>query len=330
MVSNEDLETIIRRHVFLGKKSPQGYEIIKCNSCNDYKERAGFKFESGVIQYHCFNCSIHAVYDANINRRKLSVKMNSVLNSFGIPETEIQKSLFFNTKIYEKLKPQDIKTSLPTQEIKLPEGSVLVNTDDSVWCEVAREYLKIRNIDSSKFYVTDHDSYAGRLIIPYYFKGKLIYWQGRALDESIEPRYKNPTVEKDNIFFNMDEVYRYTNEPLFVTEGATDSLSIGNNAVSILGSTLTEFRFRELRKAASHRKVIFVIDKNKPGYKLGLKVLQEEGIEWYINVFPKNIEDSNDALNKTNRLWMVTHLTSTAVKGFQGKLLLEMRCKNGI
>lgn len=125
----------------------------------------------------------------------------------------------------------------------------------------------------------------------------------------------------------MDEVYRYTDDPLFVTEGPLDALSIGNNAVALLGSTLSEFRERELKKMATRRKIIFVIDKNSNGYKLGQKVLKHSDLEWYITCFPDNLDDSNDALNKYGKLWLISHITSTATKGVAGKALLEVRCE---
>jgi len=166
-------------------------------------------------------------------------------------------------------------------------------------------------------------------LIPYFFRNKIIYWQGRSLDdEVISPRYKNPSVEKDNIFFNMDELYRYTSEPLFVTEGPIDAISIGKNAVALLGSVLSDFKRNELKKAAQRRKVVFVIDKNSTGLKLGQEVLRDgAGLEWYITCFPDNYEDSNDALQKLGRLWIASHLSTTACKGFEGNLMLKMNCK---
>jgi DNA primase len=112
---------------------------------------------------------------------------------------------------------------------------------------------------------------------------------------------------------------------LFVTEGSLDSISIGTTAVALLGSDLSEFQERELTKAASRRKVIFVIDKNSNGYKLGQKVLNHP--DWYVTCFPDNIEDSNDALKKYGRLWVVNYVTTSAVKGISGKTLLELKCK---
>lgn len=334
VIPNENLESLIRRYVVLGKISPTGFETVKCAVCNDYKIRGGFKFDGDSIFYSCFNCSCKAGYDPTVSRRTIQQKFKQVLLAFGIPEAEITKTVGFN---FFKEKKEAVKVTKPTEmelpmkEVPLPTGSVLVTSGTSPWCEVAEQYLSARALKPTDYdwYVTDAPSHAGRLLIPYFFRGKIIYWQGRSMDdETIMPRYKNPLIEKGNIFFNADEVYRYTSEPLFVTEGPLDAISIGSNAVALLGSTLTDFKRAELLKAATRRKVIFVIDKNSNGFKLGNNILKDEGLEWYVTVFPDNVEDANDALQKLGRLWVATHLSTTACKGFQGKLLMELKCKH--
>jgi len=329
-MTDETVEALIRRYVVLGKRSARGFEGVKCQKCNDYKVRGGFKFEGPVTVFSCFNCSTATVYDS-VNKG-MSKGMREVLSAFGIPGDEIDRAVnlnFFKEKASPSPLPQKKEVSLPVKEILFPPKTVTVLSGTSPWCEVAIEYLKQRSLDPVSFYISGHvDKYAdynGRVIIPYHFRGKLIYWQARAMDESIQPRYKNPTVEKDNIFFNMDELYRYTDDPLFICEGPLDALSIGQQGVALLGSTLTEFRIRELKKLK--RKVTFVLDKNKNGAKLGLNVLRlGEDLQWFITVFPQNIDDANDALVKMGKLWMIQHLASSSVKGLEAKLLVEMNC----
>lgn len=331
-MNHNDLESLIRSYVILGKRSPKGYEVVKCAHCNDYKSRGGFKFENGGVHYQCFNCGASEGYSPEKNRHTISKKLKDILLSFGIPEGEIDRTVAFQ---FFKEKPEgcmNVETKptgmeLPMKEVPLPTKSVLVSSGQSPWCDVARHYLESRALKVTDFdwYITDETAYIGRLLIPYFFRDRIIYWQGRSLDdEFIEPRYKNPIVEKHNIFFNMDEIYRYTTNPLFVTEGPLDAISIGRNAVALAGSALTDFKRAELRKAAKRRRVIFVIDKNMNGKKLGLSILEDEN--FFVTVFPDNIDDSNDALQKLGRLWVTTHLATTACKGFQGKLLLEMKC----
>lgn len=329
-MNSTDLESVIRRYVILGKRSPKGFEAVKCAKCFDYKERGGFKFENGSVTYVCFNCSTKARYEAG--DKEIGPSLKSVLTSFGVPEAEIARTIaleFFKPKVANQAEPTEKpKKNLeyPTIEVPLPSKSVRVESNASAWCEVAQYYLSERGLSpqDAPFFVSDETAYLGRLLIPYYFRGKIIYWQGRGMDSAIQPRYKNPSVEKENIFYNMDEIYRYTDDPLFVTEGALDSVSIGSTAVALTGSTLSEFRHRELKKAGLRRKIIFVIDKNLNGYKLGEQALREG---WYVTCFPDNYDDANDVLKKLGRLWLVTHLATTAVTGFHGKLLLKMKCK---
>jgi 5S rRNA maturation endonuclease (ribonuclease M5) len=331
--TKDDIESLIRRYIPLGKRSPKGYEVVKCALCNDYKERGGFKFENDSVHYSCFNCSTSTGYNPEENRHSIKKKFKEVLLAFGIPESEIETCISFNFFKSSTSKPEvtEKKSNLefPSKEIPLPHNSVLVRSFSSPWCDVADHYLKRRSLSCKDFdfYVTNETSYAGRLLIPYFFRGKIVFWQGRSLDDSlISPRYKNPSANKENIFFNMDEIYRHTTEPLFVVEGPLDAVSIGKNAIALTGSTLSEFRLHELKKVATKRKVIFVIDKNLNGYKLGQKLLKEEVENWFITMFPDNIDDSNDALQQLGRIWTVAHLTSTAVNKFQGKLALELNC----
>lgn len=330
MISHEPLEMIIRRYVMLGPSSSKGYEQLKCAVCNDYKIRAGFKFDGERIDYHCFNCGCHASYDPSFSRHSITNKMKNVLLAFGIPDDEITRSVSFNffkrtSSTPTQSEPRDEKLCFPTRAISLPEPSTVITSDASPWCEVAREYLTSRRLPvTSNYYVSDNPSYEGRVIICYMFRGKIIYWQGRAIDESIEPRYKNPVVEKDNIFFNMDELYRHTTEPLYVTEGPLDAASIGDNAIALTGSTLTEFKIKELTRVAERRRVVFVIDKNDNGYKLGMQALSHG---FFVTVFPDNVDDANVALQRYGKLWLVAHLAQTTETGFAGRLLLNMKCE---
>ena len=335
MNTTETLESLIRRYVILGKKSPKGYEVVKCASCNDYKTRGGFKFEGNSVHYQCFNCSTSTGYDPILTPYSIGDKFKDILLAFGIPEAEIDTVISYNffkpkSEQVKVEKPKRTGLELPSTEHPLPHRSVKVTSDESPWCEVAKHYILSRSLKLTDFdfYVSDETAYAGRLLIPYIFRDKVIYWQGRSMDDDIiSPRYKNPSVEKENIFFNMDELYRFTDEPLFVVEGPLDAISIGKNAIALAGSALTEFKQKELLKIATRRRVIFVIDKNLPGYKLGNQILKDgQDKEVYVTCFPDNIEDANDALQKLGRLWMASHLSSTASKGFAGRLLLELHC----
>lgn len=82
--------------------------------------------------------------------------------------------------------------------------------------------------------------YQGRLIIPVYEGGRLIYFQARSLFGE-EPKYLNPRVPKGQILFGFDTARSalQTLSCLFICEGAFNALSLGPDAVAVFGTTMS-------------------------------------------------------------------------------------------
>jgi len=327
-----ELEQLIRRHVPLGKRSSKGFEVTKCKVCDDYKERGGFKFDISTVGYSCFNCGCKIMYKEG---ERPSKKFKDTLEAFGIPHEEVELLIgkaFFNrsstSALAAALGPKRPAPWSPPKTVEPPKTFYDVTTDQSIWCEVARAYLEIERgfkPEPGQFYVSDDKGLQARVIIPFTHRDRLIYWQARVMEKDVEPRYINPTTDKEKVFYNYDQLWNSTsNEPLFVSEGPLDAYSIGPNAVSLTGSSLSSWHLEELRKVAARgRKIVFVIDKNDNGHALG-KIALAEG--WFVTVMPDNIDDANDGLKTHGRLWLLSHLASTAVSGFAGQVLLETKC----
>lgn len=329
MLSLESLESVIRRHVVLGPRSAQGFEQVKCALCKDYKVRAGFKFEQGTIGYNCFNCGAKTIFKDTDT--VLSKKMRQILTAFGVPADEVTRSVagrFFNPKAQTEAAPKK-KVHYP-QEVKLPARSVLITSEENPWCEVAREYLAVRGFNAHfyPFYVSPETNYEGRIIIPFFMRGKIVYWQARAMDRDEEPRYRSPMVPRDMIVFNHDAleqdfapIHQLGPSPLFVTEGTMDALSLWPNAIALAGSSLNEHVEGMIKRCSDRgRRVIFVLDRDKDGAKLGKKVIQLD-YGWEVASLP--VKDANEAINVYGKLWTLQHLASTAVKGVAGQLLVR-------
>lgn len=334
----QDLEALIRSQISLGRENGLGWEQCKCADCDDYKERGAFRFDGSIIGYNCFNCGLKLQFDSNEYKRP-SKRMIEMLVRFGIQEDVIkalvaknliQSGSLSNTTNAAKEAAEKLEKWSPPKEFVKPTSWVPLESGLSPWCEVAIEYLKVKRALTPQhygFFVSDDRAYEGRLIIPFWHGDRLIYWQGRSLDDGIfSPRYINPTAEKEKIIFNYDELQGGPSvEPLFITEGAIDAISIGKRAVALNGSTISDWQHTELKKVARRgRKLIFVIDKNENGYNLGMKALKEG---WSVTVLPDGVDDSNKGLVRFGKLWLLSHLTSTAVNDFAGKLLLEAKCE---
>ena len=326
-----DLEQLIKLHVQLGKPSAQGYHGVKCAVCHDYKDRGGFKFEGGGVHYNCFNCSTSAGWEPG---RRINKKLLEVLTSFGVPEAEIRAATFQAALDHkdDEPKPQAEPELKFPNEVALPPMTSKLSQSTSALAPAAKLYLSVvrgLNPDEFEYMISEEKKYEARLIIPCYFREKVIYWQARDMAEVSKAKYLNPLIPRDNIMFNMDELYRYTDEPLFVTEGPLDALSLGRNAVALLGSTLSKFKLRELLKV-TRRQVVFIIDKNLNGFKLGnhaLEVGAERG--WKVVCLPDSVDDANNALQQgLGRLWLISYVVEHACNGFQGRLHLKMHCKD--
>lgn len=348
MQLNDPIEHLIDEHViFTGKISAGGYRQTKCRLCNDYKARAGFKNDGAQIEYHCFNCSTHAVYE--IGNHHLSSKFKKVLASFDVPEDAINKSLGKNY-----LNRKDVNQTNAITQTVMAEPSVFIPSEISLPPETfplqdfpddydqknkILDYIcRDRGLEPSSYewMASLHPDFSNRLIIPYFRRGKIIYWQARYI-ESIGPnekerrlggapqRYLSPSLPtgKRGIIFNYDELYRYTDDVLFITEGAIDSISIGN-AIGLSGSTIDEELAATINRTTKNRTKVLVVDKfdkQNNGYKLGRRA---EELGWSITMLDGTLKDSNQALSAIGDIMLNQMLHQNIRSGFAAKVALEL------
>lgn len=332
------IESLIRSRIVFEKSNAKGFNTVKCKlkNCLDYKDRGGFKFENGNIIYSCFNCSTILVH--NESQFNISKPFRNLLNSFNISNEEINEELgrsFIKNKSDNSLtlikNREDKKRYYQVKEISLPNNSYLLSeaSADDPWKTIAEQYLELRGLktDDHNYYLSSDPDYRDRLIIPFYKRGKLIYWQARSFIDGVKQRYLNPPVNSENndksiIIFNVDELDKYDNKILFVVEGVFDAIPI--NGIALLGSTITEQQMEMLM--SSKRELVFVIDKDKNGFKLGNKVLD---VGWKITLLSGNYKDVSEAVGSFGKLWVTKNLIENIKSGLDAKLLLSLECKNG-
>lgn len=326
-----ELESLIKTHVTFTKTSTGGFCSTKCPICNDYQARLGIKFEHGSIGANCFNCGFKTIY-TEIDGR-ISKKFRTLLIGFNIDEVDIDKCLatsFFSRK---KITEADItlkvlkQLNLNTPQVEMPAGAILLKTAPASECKTQiLKYLADRKFteDSYTWYYVpatySDDSFKNRIIIPYYRNGKLIYWQARSINPFVKKRYLNCEVPKAAVMFGYDELYSWTNKPLFITEGVFDAIAIGG--VCILGSSLSAEALSILKK--TKRRVIFVIDKDHNGKRLAEQVISEG---WELTFAPPETDDINDAFVKRGKLFTVYYIMTNTVRGFLAKTKINMMCK---
>lgn len=325
-----NLEEVIRYHVPLPSYcNSRGFYSILCKVCGDHGRkglRAGFTFDSdGKVGYHCFNCGIKTKYDPN-EYVKISVKMKEVLTAFGIPEEDYKSIYLSNLKNnnVKNIKKETISQDLDPPQISLPSHfyKVLSKTDD-IWSTIAQEYLKSRNfnINDYTFFLSNDDKWLGRLIIPIYKNRKLIFYQGRKMDESIPgAKYRAADTTRDCVFFNYKEIFNYTQTPLFIVEGFFDAWLL--NGVAILGNDFTPQQLKILEK--SPRKKIYVPDKFGNGH-IAAKQALEQG--WSLGLPDIGMcKDIDESIKHYGKIYTIKSLVNNIYDGINAEVRLKLWC----
>ena len=102
-----------------------------------------------------------------------------------------------------------------------------------------------------------------RLLIPVYYSNILVGWQGRAIDDDTRPKYFTmPGFPKGRVLYNYD---RARHKPfVIVCEGVFDAMRIGDCAVSVLGSTITDIQKRMLYYTWKSGAMLIMFDPDDP------------------------------------------------------------------
>ena len=200
-----------------------------------------------------------------------------------------------------------------TTFLKLPDGDYAVPTKfaESV------AYLVERKIDpfAYPFYWANKVGFNSRLIIPFLFKGDIVGWTARAINDA-KPKYLSE--QQPGYVFNLD---RQTNERNFVIvcEGPFDAISI--DGCAILGAEIKDSQNWLLKQLG--KEIVLVPDRDHEGLRT-----VEQAIEfgWSVSMpdWPTGVKDVNDAVIKLGRLATLYLITSAKESN---NLKIQLRAK---
>jgi len=129
--------------------------------------------------------------------------------------------------------------------------------------EDASNFLQDRCLwDTGKYWVCQKGDYEGRLIIPFFLGEKVVFFQGRTLDDRM-PKYKNfKGMKCSDILYPFD----WEADELYVTEGVLcckTLRSLGYNATCISGSYVSREQALQLKQFEG--KLILAMDNDEAG-----------------------------------------------------------------
>ena len=280
------------------KATPSGWISFNAVCCHhngdsaDTRQRGGIMINEGV-SYHCFNCGFKASWQpgrhVSGNFKKLMRWLHvsdDLINKCGLDALRLKEGVIIENKV--NLIPKFIDKALPPDTVKISEA----NANEGM-------LLAIQYIAQRGFYLDDFDwfwseNYANRLIIPYYYHGRIVGFTAR-LTRDGKPKYISE--QQPGYVFNLDR-QQPNRRFVIVCEGPFDAISI--DGVAVLGSEISEQQRNQINQL--QREVIVLPDRDRAGSKL---IDQAVEYGWSVS-FPDwdhSVKDANDAMIKYGRLY---------------------------
>jgi len=278
-----------------GKGNIQFY----CPKCNHRKKKLEINLDKdnqNYQKYHCWVCNFRGTRLINLfkaaNASKEQIRRLSTITGIKLqPTTESLSNIKFDAKDDESV----------NNDITLPKNFwPLYKNDKTIEYKNALRFIKKRGLSSPDILRYNigycaSGAYKGRIIIPSYnYIGELNYYTGRDIYPNSNLKYKNPPVSKDIVMF---ELFINWNEPINLCEGVFDAMTIGINAIPIMGKTLSHNLMEKIKQYKPKVNIILDNDAQKDAYALG-SMLANDGIVVNVIELPKNKDPNTLGFNK--------------------------------
>jgi DNA primase len=269
---NQILVSLVNSVLGSSKPTSKGNYAYHCPFCNHHKPKLEINFtdnSKGENPWHCWACDRKG--------KKISQIFKHVKAS---PEAMSELRSLVKTDTIEKEIVTEEKVSLPKEFKPLTN---LLKTD--IVGRHALAYLKSRNIneeDILKYNIgyCETGRYAKMVIIPSYdANGILNYFTGRSFEKEPSVKYRNPTVSRDIIPF---ELFINWDLPFILCEGPFDAIAIKRNVIPLLGKNIQSTLMKKI-VMSSVDKIYIALDKDAQKQALSFcERLMNEGKEVYL------------------------------------------------
>lgn len=307
------------------KGSPSGWTSFNAPCCGhrghsiDTRKRGGLRFDNGIV-FNCFNCKFTASW---LPGRPITNKFKNLCKWLGANDDDI------NTLIFEALKTEapDYVPTVSEHKVEftdkpLPEGALPIkewaNQSSALLSDLypVVEYIVGRGFDPSEFYWSPSAGYESRVIIPFFYHGRIVGNTARKVTDG-KPKYLSD--QHPHFVFNID-AQKEEQQYLFVCEGPFDALAVGG--VALLTNDIADQQARIINSLG--HKVIVIPDQDEAGLELIKRAIEHD---WAV-AFPTwedDVKDSADAVQRYGRLFVTVDVIKTAQ---QGEIKLTMALKS--
>jgi hypothetical protein len=270
-------------------------------------------FSEGVV-YNCFNCKYTASWQPG---RNISEKLKSLCRWLGANDDQIKELVFEALKTESTdYEPDHFVEKVKFTEKELPEGAMSINEwvnsaylpDISADIGPVIDYVYSRGFDalSEHFYWSPAPGYIDRVLLPYYYEGKIVGSTARKVREG-KPKYLSD--QHPFFVFNVDE-QEALSKYVFVVEGQFDAYAIGG--VGLLTNEIAQQQAHIINQLG--KEVIVIPDQDRAGLML---IKQAIDYDWAV-AFPNwedDVKDVADAVLKYGKLFVIVDAIKTAQRG---------------
>lgn len=269
---NQSLVALTNSVLGTGKQTARGNYAYHCPLCKHHKPKLEVNMSEnskGENPWHCWVCDkkgkkLYQLFKAVEVAPEIMAELKAIVKYVG-PETDVQI---------------ETKVTLPK------EFKPLTNIQKSnIMGRHALAYIKSRGIteeDVLKYGIgyCETGRYANMVIIPSYDeRGNINYFTGRSFEKEPSVKYRNPSVSRDIIPF---ELFINWDLPLILCEGPFDAIAIKRNVIPLLGKNIQTKLMKKI-VMSSVEKIYIALDRDAQKQALDFcERLMQEGKEVYL------------------------------------------------
>ena len=269
---NQSLVALTNSVLGFGKQTARGNYAYHCPLCKHHKPKLEVNMSEnskGENPWHCWVCDkkgkkLYQLFKAVEVPPETMAELKAIVKYVG-PETDVQV---------------ETKVTLPK------EFKPLINIQKSnIMGRHALAYIKSRGIteeDILKYGIgyCETGRYANMVIVPSFDeRGNINYFTGRSFEKDPSVKYRNPSVSRDIIPF---ELFINWELPLILCEGPFDAISIKRNVIPLLGKNIQTKLMKKI-VMSSVEKIYIALDKDAQKQALDFcEKLMQEGKEVYL------------------------------------------------
>jgi DNA primase len=212
---------------------------ICCPFCTEKKdEDTGYHLGVNVRtgQFNCFRCDT-AGFITRLIRYWDNVSLSEAVR---IIESKARTDISIDRIELNGVKKEENDDTIELSEIKPPEYYESLVGKGHPYLESSKRRVDLKMVSDYSLGICRMGAYKDRIIIPdFNDDGGLIYWQARAIDDTVKPKYLNASNSRSGkTLFNFWRAKKY--KTIILTEGAFDAMRVGFDGVCTYGHSIKE------------------------------------------------------------------------------------------